>query len=110
MIFAHARPAVTYHKDIIGLKFYDALRCGMPLVVSDVGEFGMWVRKKKLGLLFPAGNTKLFASAIVRLLQDRCLYFAIRRNIKRIGRNLLWSRTCKQLNDQYFRLVKRRII
>jgi glycosyltransferase involved in cell wall biosynthesis len=48
----------------------EAMACGLPAVVSDVGELGALVRNGHTGRLVPRGDVAAFASAIEDLLRD----------------------------------------
>lgn len=48
----------------------EAMACGLPAVVSDVGELGELVRNGHTGRLVPRGDVSAFAKAIEELLSD----------------------------------------
>ncbi|HLC72621.1 MAG TPA: glycosyltransferase [Candidatus Nanoarchaeia archaeon] len=105
-IFLHSRPDITYHKDIVGLKFYDAIKCGLPLVVSDIGKLGKWVNEKKIGLTFSSGHQEKFFQAVETLLTDKKLYQKIKKNIAAVGKELSWKNTCRELSQVYSKMQK----
>ena len=104
-LFVHYRPQLTYHQNIIGLKFYDAIRCGLPLVVSNVGELGIFVKQRHIGLTFSAGNRRACCDAIIRLLMEKKLYLRTKSNLKKLRNYFTWKRVCKPLHSMYRALV-----
>lgn len=54
----------------LSIAMVEAMVCGLPAVVSDVGELGELVRSGRNGYLVPAGDVDGFARAIGSLLQD----------------------------------------
>lgn len=106
-LFIQPRPDITYHRDIIGLKCYDALACGLPLVVSDVGELGDLVKRRKIGITFPAGNYDQCAQSIKKILSHTRAYSLLRKNATRIGKTLTWKNACIALHQRLKQLAQR---
>lgn len=49
----------------------EAIASKKPLVVTDVGGNSILVKNKENGFLVPAGNSTIFANAIIRMLDDK---------------------------------------
>ena len=52
------------------LKFYEAMACGVPVLVSDLPGLGDIVRAHQCGLTFPAGNAEALARAVAEIVRD----------------------------------------
>ena len=106
LLFVYPRKNVTYHKDIIGLKFYDALRVGLPFVTSDVGEMGALIKKHRVGVVTRPGDDVDFAQNIIALLRQPQLLSRLKKNALRSSRLFSWKRSCIHLSTSYQRLVQ----
>lgn len=51
----------------------EAMSCGCPCVASDIGGCVELIMPDKTGLLFPSGDAKAMAAAVIRLLRDESL-------------------------------------
>ena len=107
LLFVHPRKNVTYHKDIIGLKFYDALRAGLPFVTSDVGEMAALIKHSHVGAVTCPGDDADFARQVVALLRQPRLFSQLRKNALRCSRLFSWKRSCIHLSTAYLRLAHR---
>ncbi|NOY43578.1 MAG: glycosyltransferase [Planctomycetes bacterium] len=65
--------ALTSHNEASPVSILEALSSGIPVVASEVGSVPETVIPNETGLLFPPGDTKAFASAAIKLLQDKPL-------------------------------------
>jgi len=66
----------------------EAMSCGVPVVVSDTGENGVWIDPGVNGFLFAAGDDRALAACLNQLLADRRL----RRTIGLCGRETIVHR------------------
>jgi glycogen(starch) synthase len=105
-LFAYPRKNLTYHHDIIGLKIYDALRMGVPIVTSDVGELGELIRKEGVGLTSRPEDNSDFARTALTLLTDEKLYARIKKNVARLQHHFDWETACKPLAQTYDSLLR----
>lgn len=55
----------------------EAMACGVPVVVTDIGENERWIDDGTTGLLVPARDPSALASQIIRVLEDRDLAAAM---------------------------------
>ncbi len=67
-----AAPSRTTKKwaEQVGMSLLQALACGVPVVSTDSGSIGEFVRNGETGLLVPEGDTPALAAAIYRLITD----------------------------------------
>lgn len=100
-LFMHYRPKLTYHEDIIGLKFYDAIKCLLPLAVSNVGELGRLVKEKKIGAVFQADNREACVQAVIALLRDKKARQTAIRNMMQLRKQITWKKSCQNLDKVY---------
>jgi glycosyltransferase involved in cell wall biosynthesis len=56
--------------ETFGLSGLEALSWGVPVIATDVGGMGEWLRNEETGLATPAGDDGALAAAIERLLSD----------------------------------------
>src|SRR5262249_19545614 len=61
---------LTSENEGMPVSLMEAAACGVPVVTTAVGGIPELVQDGVTGLLVPAGNPELFASALERLLQD----------------------------------------
>ncbi|MBI1972595.1 glycosyltransferase [Candidatus Woesearchaeota archaeon] len=106
LLFVHPRKNVTYHKDIIGLKFYDALRVGLPFVTSDVGEMGDLIKKYSVGVVTRPEDDVDFAQKIITLLHKPQLLSRLKKNALHYSRLFSWKQSCICLSKSYLSLVR----
>lgn len=104
LLFVHPRKNVTYHKDIIGLKFYDALRAGLPVVTSDVGEMGALIKKYRIGVVTHPEDDVDFAQQIITLLRHPRDLSRLKKNALHFSRLFSWKQSCVPLSTSYLRL------
>jgi glycosyltransferase involved in cell wall biosynthesis len=64
----------TSDTEALGLSVVDALRHGLPAVVSDAGGLPEVVEHGVNGFVFPVGDTEAAASAVSRLLEDSAVW------------------------------------
>ncbi len=62
---------LTSDSEGLSLSMMEAMMCGLPAVVSDVGDLGDLVENGVNGYLVPRRSPQLFADRIVELLSDR---------------------------------------
>jgi glycosyltransferase involved in cell wall biosynthesis len=61
---------LTSDSEGLSLSMMEAMMCGLPAVVSDVGDLGDLVRNGVNGYLVPRRSPRLFADRLVELLSD----------------------------------------
>lgn len=66
----------------------EAMACGLPVVVTDTGENGLWVRDGQEGFLIPTRASDILADRILRLLRDE----DVRKKMGEAGRSVIVER------------------
>lgn len=105
LAFVHPRRGIPYHESFIGLKIYDALATELPIITSEVGELGEMIKKQGIGLITKADDHRDFAKAVVRILENKKLYKAIKNNLLRVSKKSSWIKSGKELEKLYRSLV-----
>lgn len=72
---------LTSHSESFPLVLLEGARQKKPTVSSDVGGIGCLIREGETGLLFPAGDSSVFASQLLRLLRDEDLARSLGENL-----------------------------
>lgn len=87
----------------------EAMACGLPVVVTDFGDNGSWVRDGETGYLFPCGDSDRLAERLILLLRDAQLRERLGANGRReiVERN---SYHCEmgKMERIYEELIRRR--
>ena len=86
-------------------KLFHAIRVGVPVVATDVGELGAAVRTYGLGTLYRPGDPASLAEAIGRAVAN---YPALRQSVAQAAPELSWPRDEAVLLDVYDALARRR--
>lgn len=92
------------HRLALPNKLFHAVRVGVPVVATDVGELGHAVRRHGLGKLYRAGDPADLVRAVDDALQD---YSGLRTAVKKAARELSWPRDEVVLLEVYARLAGR---
>jgi glycosyltransferase involved in cell wall biosynthesis len=69
----------------------EALAAGRPVVASDVGGVGEWVRHRETGMLCPAEDIDSMVEGLEELRIDESLRFELSRNARSVGARQDWS-------------------
>jgi alpha-maltose-1-phosphate synthase len=82
---------------------------GCPVVATDVGGLGEYVREGMTGLVVPARDHEALAGAIVRCLREPGLLAHLRRGVhEAVAADLSWERVASELMRVYRASVPRR--
>jgi L-malate glycosyltransferase len=86
----------------------EAMSCGVPVIISDVGDNSEWVNEGKNGLIFPVGDSEALASKIIYLLSNSQL----KKNIGIAGRQTIlnkfsWEKEMAKVDTIYSELIER---
>jgi len=91
----------------IGMTTQEAMSCGKPVVITDIGGFEDYIDKGKNGLIYPHGNALEFASQIKRLIKDSGLRDKIGRNARQyMVKNQNWESNMNKMEALYMRVTK----
>lgn len=105
LLFVQPRTSIRYHRDIIGLKMYDALRAGLPIATSDFGELGALIKELDVGVLSNVDDDHDFAEKVVALLKDRKAYRALLKRARAAQEMFTWKKSCGPLHQAYTQLT-----
>ena len=73
-----------------GMALIEAQSCGLPVVVSSVGELGRQVTESSSGLVVPPGDPRQLADALCELLRDPARCRAMGEAGKKAARERAW--------------------
>jgi len=83
----------------------EALSCGLPLVVTDVGDCGGLVRENEVGIVVPSDNPTALAEAVVEVLRNKRLYGMCAEHTEPTARKYDWATVTQSVFDEYKRLL-----
>jgi glycosyltransferase involved in cell wall biosynthesis len=86
----------------------EAMACGVPPVVTDFGDNGLWVRPGENGALFPVGDPQALADALAALLDDpaQCAAFGERSRAIIVDR-YNWATEMGRMEELYREAARR---
>ena len=94
----------NYHRfsELLGLVKFEAMACGKPVVVSDVGGLPEQITNGKNGYVAKAGNEFQLAKAINNLLADDTLRKIMgRAGLELVQRKFTWHNIAKHVIQCY---------
>lgn len=89
------------HRLALPNKLFHAVRAGVPVVATDVGELARTVREHGIGTLYRPGDAGDLERAIHEAVAD---YPALRQAVQRASGELAWERDAQVLVELYARL------
>lgn len=90
-------PSVT---ETLGLVILEAMASGLPVIAAESGPTVEQVRHMENGVIFQNNDLQSMLQAI-RVLDDRELLQAMKRNARREGEKFSWDNASQQLLDYY---------
>jgi glycosyltransferase involved in cell wall biosynthesis len=82
------------------------MACGVPPVVTDIEANREWINDGENGLLFPVGDSKTLAEAVIRMLTDETLAAGAREiNLRLIREKALWKDNMQKIETEFTRLA-----
>ena len=91
------------HRLALPNKLFHAVRVGVPVVATDVGELGRAVREHGLGTLYRPGDVAGITDAIAEAVDT---YAALRNAVSKAMPQLSWERDEKNFLDAYAELAR----
>jgi glycosyltransferase involved in cell wall biosynthesis len=91
------------HRLALPNKLFHAVRVGVPVVATDVGELGRTVREHGLGTLYRPGDVAGITDAIAEAVDT---YPALRKAVSKAMPQLSWEHDEKILLDAYAELAR----
>lgn len=86
------------HRLALPNKLFHAVRAGVPVVATDVGELALVVREHDLGELYPPGDAKAMVAAMTRAMGR---YATLLENVRRARQTLSWDADAAVLRATY---------
>ncbi|GAB4264879.1 MAG: glycosyltransferase family 4 protein [Methylomicrobium sp.] len=106
-IFVYPRLSMRLTDLVTPLKPLEAMAQGRLVVASDVGGHRELIEHERTGYLFEAGHAESLAQTVVRLLDNRSGWDAIRENGRRfVEEQRNWACSVGRYRDVYQRLMK----
>ncbi len=92
------------HRLAMPNKLFHAVRVGIPVVATDVGELGALVRRHGVGELYPPGDAEGLVAAVHRAVTG---YSRLRTAVRAAATELSWERDAAALRAVYEQLQQR---
>lgn len=89
-----------------GMTALEAMRCGIPIIASNIGGLSYIIQNRKTGLFFPPGNHRILAKKIVELFINKKLRNKLTKNAeKMIKENYSWENVSSEIVNLYQELL-----
>ena len=101
-----SRVAVMLHRESLEARFairtrlFDAIWCGVPIIVSKGGFAADLVEREGLGVVVEVGDVEGVALAMQKLCEDDAFHSACVRNLERVRPRLVWSEVVRPLAER----------
>ncbi|MBU2568710.1 MAG: glycosyltransferase, exosortase A system-associated [Gammaproteobacteria bacterium] len=107
-IFVYPRLSMRLTDLVTPLKPLEAMAQGRLVIASDVGGHKELIDDEKTGYLFAAGNAESLAQTVLRLLNNRSQWDAIRANGRRfVEEKRNWAYSVSRYQNVYQRLLQK---
>jgi glycosyltransferase involved in cell wall biosynthesis len=93
------------HIDWFPLVVIEALACGTPVIVSDVGALSQLV-DSNIGRLFSAGDYATLAAYVIRFIQADFKVTARTRCVQHVRERFSWEMTVDRIGEVYRAVLK----
>ena len=89
-----------------GMTVLEAMRCGVPIIASNVGGLSYIIQNGKTGIFFPPGNYRILAEKIIRLFKNEKLKNKLTKNAEVIVKeNYSWNKIATEMSKLYQELI-----
>jgi len=72
----------------VAISTKEAMACGLPPIVTDIGDNRKWIKDGENGFIFPVNDSESLAEKIIYLLENR----NVRKNFGKINRKMIEER------------------
>lgn len=89
-----------------GMTAIEAMRCGVPVIASNVGGLSSVIQNRKTGLFFPPGNHRILAKKIKELFTNKKLGNKLVKNAEKVVKeNYSWENVSSEIAKLYQELL-----
>ncbi|MCK4781729.1 glycosyltransferase [Candidatus Parcubacteria bacterium] len=89
-----------------GMTALEAMRCGVPIIASNVGGLSYIIQNRKTGIFFPPKNHRILARKIIELLKNKKLRNKLTKNAEVIVKeNYGWNKIASDVSKLYQELL-----
>jgi len=89
-----------------GMTSLEAMRCGVPVVASNIGGLSYTIENRKTGLFFPVGNHKILAKKIIQLFKSKRLRNKLAKNAEKLVKeDYGWNKIALDMSKLYQELL-----
>lgn len=89
-----------------GMTSLEAMRCGVPVIASNIGGLSYIIQNRKTGLFFSPGNHRILAKKIVELFINKKLRNKLTKNAeKMVKENYSWEKVSSEIANLYQELL-----
>jgi len=89
-----------------GMTVLEAMRCGVPIIASNVGGLSYVIQNRKTGIFFPPKNYRILAEKIIQLFKNKKLRNKLIKNAEVIVKeNYDWNKIASDVSKLYQELL-----
>lgn len=100
-LLVHPRKNIPYQQSFIGIKVYDTLHFGVPIVTGNFGELSDFIKRLGCGLLSKPDDPKDFAEKVSSILTNKNELNLLKKRTLAAGKHFDWKTSGKLLSKLY---------
>lgn len=101
---------VPSHYESFGMVALEAMACGTPVVVSQVGGLAFLVRDGVTGFTVPVDDPEELAAYLIKLVEDEDLRKTMGLNASEFAKDYAWDKIADQIIALYNEVVERKVV